>query len=54
MFLLLDDLNNKDMSMRNKAGGKSAFTLRCHNAHNAGDNVYIQIYPTSSMSLYII
>ncbi|KAH0466103.1 hypothetical protein IEQ34_006206 [Dendrobium chrysotoxum] len=36
MFLLLDDLSNKDMSMTNKAGGKSAFTLRCHNAHNAG------------------
>ncbi|XP_020674657.1 uncharacterized protein LOC110093937 isoform X1 [Dendrobium catenatum] len=36
MFLLLDDLNNKDMSMTDKAGGKSSFTLRCHNAHNAG------------------
>ncbi|KAH0449580.1 hypothetical protein IEQ34_020272 [Dendrobium chrysotoxum] len=36
MFLLLDDLSNKDMSMTNKAGGKSTFTLRCQNAHNAG------------------
>ncbi|KAH0451495.1 hypothetical protein IEQ34_018794 [Dendrobium chrysotoxum] len=35
MFLLLDDLGNKDMSMTNKAGGKLAFTLRCQNAHNA-------------------